>query len=150
MTLPVRPTGDNEPATPIFAEPEEAAAMPVTQFEPAQSSNTVSRDVRTGRVEVSAERGNGHFRIDDHDMVYGARNSVERMAITEDDPLSAESKANFGGRMTRGDFDIRVEAHTRLRATKDSFVLTADLDVWEGDERILAKSWNCPIPRDLV
>ncbi len=150
VTLPVRPTGDNEPATPIFAEPEEAAAMPVTQFEPAQSSNTVSRDVRTGRVEVSAERGNGHFRIDDHDMVYGARNSVERMAITEDDPLSAESKANFGGRMTRGDFDIRVEAHTRLRATKDSFVLTADLDVWEGDERILAKSWNCPIPRDLV
>ncbi|MFP6745824.1 MAG: CocE/NonD family hydrolase C-terminal non-catalytic domain-containing protein, partial [Alphaproteobacteria bacterium] len=148
VTLPVRPSGADEPATPTFAGPEEAPAMAMTQFEPGQHSNTVATDVHTGRVEVRAERGSGHYRIDDHGMVFGGRNSLERMAITKGDPLSAESEAIFGGRMTRGAFDIKVEARTRLRATKDTFILTADLDVWEGEKRILAKSWNCPIPRD--
>jgi predicted acyl esterase len=150
LTLPVRPTGNDEPTMSAFAEPEEGPAMALTQFEPAQSSNTVSRNVQTGRVEVSAERGTGHYRIDGHGMVFGGRNSVEVMAITEGDPLSAESEANFASGMSRGDFNIRIEARTRLRATRDTFILTADLDVWEGEERILAKSWNSAIPRDLM
>ena len=150
LTLPVRPTGGDEPATPKFRAPEEAPAMAMTQLEPAQSSNTVSRDVATGRVEVRAERGGGLYRIDDHGLLFGGRNSLERMAITEGDPLSAETEMAFAGSLERGDFRVRVEARTRLRATRDTFILTADLDVWEGDERILAKSWTCPIPRDHV
>ena len=150
LTLPVRPAGADEPAAPAFEGPEEAPAMALTQLEPARVTNTVSRDIDTGRVEVRAERGSGLFRIDDHGLVFGGRNSLERMAITEGDPLSAETEMAFGGRLERGDFAVRIEARTRLRATRDSFLLTADLDVWEGEERILAKSWSCPIPRDQV
>ena len=123
--------------------------MRSTQLEPALSSNTVSRDVTTGRVEVRSERGSGHYRIDDHGLVF-ARDTSERMAITEGDPLSAETEMVVRCSMGRDGFQVRIDARTRLRATRDTFVLTADLDVWEGNERILARSWNCPIPRDLV
>ena len=150
LTLPVRPTDDDEPALVAFAAPEQAPAMPATQLETGRSSNTVSRDVMTGRVDIVAERGGGLVRIDDHGLVAGRRNSHERMSITDDDPLSAETAMVFENRIGRGDFQVRIEARTRLRATKETFVLTADLDVWEGDERIMAKSWNCPIPRDHI
>ena len=124
--------------------------MPATQLETGRSSNTVSRDLVTGRVDIVAERGGGLGRIDDHGLGAGRRNSHERMSITDDDPLSAETAMVFENRIGRGDFQVRIEARTRLRATKETFVLTADLDVWEGDERIMAKSWNCPIPRDHI
>ena len=149
LTLPVRRMGADEPTLGAFAGPEEAPAMRLTQVEPAQSSNTVSRDVTTGRVEVRSERGSGHYRIDDHGLVF-ARDTSERMAITEGDPLSAETEMAVRTSMGRDGFQIRIDARTRLRATKDTFILTADLDVWEGKERVLAKNWNCLIPRDLV
>ncbi len=41
-------------------------------------------------------------------------------------------------------------ARTHLRAMADTFTLTADLDVWEGKERILAKSWSVPIKRNGI
>ena len=56
----------------------------------------------------------------------------------------------FENRIGRGDFQVRVEARTRLRATKETFLLSADVEVWEGEERIMVKSWNCPIPRDHI
>ena len=149
LALPVRPTGDGEPSLGAFAGPEEAPAMRSTQIEPARSSNTVSCDVMTGRVEVRSERGSGVYRIDDHGLVF-ARDTSERMAVTEGDPLSAETEMVVKSSMGRDDFQVRIDARTKLRATRDTFVLTADLDVWDGTERILAKSWNCPIPRDLV
>ena len=59
LALPVRPIGDGEPTLVPFAAPEQGPAMPATQLDQARTSNTVSRDVATGRVEVVAERGGG-------------------------------------------------------------------------------------------
>ena len=55
LALPVRPTTGGPKLKP-FAEPEEAAPMPATTISAAPSSNTVTRDVLTGRVEVRSER----------------------------------------------------------------------------------------------
>ncbi len=150
LTLPVRPAGEGEPAVAAFAGPEEGPAMAATVIEPGQVTNRMERDLATGRVEMLAERGSGLARIEDHGMVAGFRNSRERTTITAGDPLSAETEMRFENRLERGDFRVRIDARTRLRATKETFLLTADLDVWEGEERILARSWNCPIPRQLV
>ena len=61
--------------------------MPMKLIEAAPSKNTVTRDVLTGRVEVYSERGTGTYRIAEHGMEFG-RTTIERMAITEGDPLS--------------------------------------------------------------
>ncbi|MBT5434284.1 MAG: hypothetical protein P8Q36_19485 [Alphaproteobacteria bacterium] len=49
--------------------------------------------------------------------------------------------------MKRDDFEVDINARTHLRAAGETFTLTADLDVWEGKNRILAKSWSVPIKR---
>ena len=78
------------------------------------------------------------------------RNTIERMAITEGDPLSAETEMTVTSHMKRGGFEVDIHATTKVRATADSFLLSADLDVWEGKTRLLAKSWSVPIKRDGV
>ena len=148
LALPVRPMKGGPRLTP-FEEPEEAAPMPATQLSSAPSSNTVTRDVLSGRVEVLSERGGGVYRIDEHGLEFG-RNTVERIAITEGDPLSAETEMTVTSHMKRGDFEVDIHATTKLRATADTFLLSADLDVYEGKTRILAKSWSVPIKRQGV
>ena len=148
LELPVRPASGGPKLKP-FEAPEQAPAMAMTQLSNPPSRNTVTRDVLTGRVEVYSERGTGHYRIDEHGMAF-RRTTIERMAITEGDPLSAESGVTVTSHMKRGDFEINVHARTSLRATKDTFLLQADLDVWEGKERVLAKSWSTPFKRDGV
>jgi hypothetical protein len=123
--------------------------MAMQQLSSAPSKNTVTRDVLTGRVEVLSERGGGVYRIGEHGMEFG-RNTVERMAITEGEPLSAETEMTVSSHMKRGEFEVDVHATTKLRATEDTFLLSADLDVYEGKTRILAKSWSVPIKRDGV
>jgi hypothetical protein len=147
LALPVRPAGG--PKVAPFAEPETAPPMPSAPVRVDPPRNTVTRDVLTGRVEVLAERGGGVYRILEHGMEFG-RNTRERMAITEGDPLSAETEMTVTSHMKRGDFQVDVRATTRLRATKETFLLTADLDVYEGKERILARTWSVPIARDGV
>ena len=148
LDLPVRPARGGPKLKP-FLPPEEAAPMAATQIKSAPSRNTVTRDVLTGRVEVLSERGGGVYRIEDHGMEFG-RNTTERMAITEGDPLSCETEVTLTSHMKRGDFQVDVHARTHLRATGESFTLTADLDVWEGKDRILAKSWSVPIKRNGI
>ena len=148
LALPVRPIAGGPKLKP-FEEPEEAAPMPVKPLASAPSKNTVTRDVLAGRVEVYSERGGGTYRIAEHGMEFG-RNTIEKMAIAEGDPLSAETEMTVSSHMKRGAFEVDVHATTKLRATADTFLLSADLDVYEGKTRILAKSWSVPIKRDGV
>ena len=145
IELPVRPARGGPRVAP-FAEPEEAPATPATRIEAAPSSNVVARDVAAGRVEVAAERGSGLHRIEEHGLEF-RRDTTERAAIVEDDPLSAETETVVTARMRRGSFEIDVRARTRLRATRDDFLFEADLDVWEGRSRVLARTWSTPIAR---
>jgi hypothetical protein len=52
--------------------------------------------------------------------------------------------------MGRGDWRIRTETRTTMRATPEAFLIDATLDAYEGDKRVLARSWDRRIPRDGV
>ena len=148
IVLPVRPATGG-PLVSEFKPPEEGPPMPMTQVETRPGRNTVTRDVATGRVEVLSDRGGGLYKIEDHGLSF-ARDTIERMAIVEDDPLSAETEMIVNSRMQRDDWSVDVKARTRLTADADNFHLEADLDVYENDTRVLSRSWSLPIPRDCV
>ncbi|MBS37957.1 MAG: peptidase S15 [Thiotrichales bacterium] len=148
LELPVRPLTDG-PAVTAFEPPEEGPPMSVTQLEHAPGKNMVTRDVGSGRIEVVSERGGGMYRIDEHGLCFG-RDTVERMALTEGDPLSAETEMVVVSRMQRDDWTVRVEARTRLTCDAEQFFLEADLDVAENGEQVKVQSWSIPIPRDCV
>jgi hypothetical protein len=48
----------------------------------------------------------------------------------------------------RGDWRIRTETGTELRCTTTDFVLTATLDAYEGEARVLTRNWQLTVPRD--
>jgi hypothetical protein len=55
-------------------------------------------------------------------------------------------------RRARGDWQVRVESRTRMRATREHFLIDAELDAYEGEDerRVFSRSWHTEIPRDLV
>jgi hypothetical protein len=148
LSLPVRPHRGDEPVVGPLGRPEEGPPMPQTQIRAGVEENTVTEDLLGRRVEVRAERGGGVFRIDEHGLEFG-RNTSERLAITEADPLSAESEMRVACHVGRDDWQVRIEARTRLTAGAECFHLQADLDVYENGERIFCRSWPSQISRSF-
>jgi hypothetical protein len=37
-----------------------------------------------------------------------------------------------------------------MRASRDQFLIDAELDAYEGERRVFSRSWHAEIPRDLV
>nr|HIA88359.1 peptidase S15 [Gammaproteobacteria bacterium] len=146
IELPVRPSRGGPKLKPFLAA-EEGPPMPATVLSAGASGNTVSRDVLSGRVEVLSERGGDKAVIDEHGLEVGGRKTIERMSITEGDPLSAETEMTVGNQVKRDGFDVEVFARTHLTSTKDEFFLIADLDVYESKDRVLAKRWSVAFPR---
>ena len=52
--------------------------------------------------------------------------------------------------LQRKSWTAELRAAVELRATKDSFIVTAHLSANEGNAEIIARSWEEKIPRDLV
>ena len=140
LSLPVR-SGIDEPGVPGFDAPQIGPPMPVTELSPPAALNTVTRDLATGRIEVCAKRGSGRFRVDEHQLEFG-RNSVERLAITEGDPLSAETEVQVVCEVGRGEWSVEVNARTHLSSDHEAFYLRADLDVYENGTRVFCRSWD--------
>ena len=53
-------------------------------------------------------------------------------------------------RRARRDWQVRVESRTRMRASREHFLIDAELDAYEGERRVFSRSWHAEIPRDLV
>ncbi len=52
--------------------------------------------------------------------------------------------------LQRKSWTAELRAAVELRATKDSFIVTAHLSANQGNAEIIARSWEEKIPRDLV
>jgi hypothetical protein len=70
--------------------------------------------------------------------------------IRSDDPLSADNSTHWTMRRGRGDWQVRIETRTRMRATREDFLIDAELDAYEGAQRVFCRNWHAMIPRDLV
>ena len=148
LSLPVRPRG-GEPRCRPFASPEQGPPMAHREVAPGRSRNRVIHDTGTERVEVRSERGDGVHEITEHGLSFG-RDTRERMAIREGDPLSAETEMQVVCTMAREDWRVEVDARTRVRASAGAFELQAELDVRENGVRVHARNWHRAIPRDGV
>ena len=52
--------------------------------------------------------------------------------------------------MGRGDWQISTRTRILMTATREAFRLTAELDAWEGGQRVYTRNWDETIPRDHV
>ncbi len=117
--------------------------------EPPSSSRVIERDVGRGTVTIRAEENEGRAVIVDTGVEIG-RWVKERLTITEGDPLSAETEMGSIFTYAKGGWRTKVSGRCTLRATRTRWLLSADLDAWDGDEQILSRHLEVPIRRDLV
>jgi hypothetical protein len=132
-----------------FGPPEQGPPMAKVVVEPPSSVRVIERDIVTGTVTVRAEENEGRAVIADTGVEIG-RWVKERLAITEGDPLSAETEMGSTFTYAKGPWRTRVTGICRLRATRTEWLLAADLAAWDGDTQIFSRRADLSIPRDLV
>jgi putative CocE/NonD family hydrolase len=149
MTLPVRPKRAEDAALPPFPDSEGSARLRKTYVEPPFERRTITEDRVTGEVVWEWQDGDGTYRIDDIDLTVTIR-KTRRLSIHPDDPTSARGETRWFRAYSRGAWQVSAESNIVLTSDRDMFRLVANLDAFEGDNRVFCRSWDEKIPRDLV
>jgi uncharacterized protein len=150
LTLPVRPVAepDEIPARP-FGEPEGAAPLRSTQLSPAEQRWTVSRDLIGYESALDIVKNAGVVRFDDIDLETD-RKVHERYGWVADDFCSVSAETAWSMEFSRGDWSARTETRTVVTCTPTDFLVHAELDGYEGGQRMFSRNWDRTIPRDHV
>jgi putative CocE/NonD family hydrolase len=149
LELPVRsPRPEDDEASPL---PEPVAVTPArVEVVRNQQRQWVEREVATGRATLKSRGGRDGWRyLDDGGLFYfpQARNEF---SIVDGDPLSATVRCENTIVVERGDWRTRVETHSTMTSTRAAFLVTNELEAFEGELRIFAKAWTFEVPRRLV
>lgn len=151
LVLPVRPTSlDNDQSlTPTFGDPEGAPPLETTQLEPGEQDWTVSRNLvdMTGKLEVLKDLG--VVRFDDIDLDV-TRYALERYSFADRQVNSVRGETEWIMGFEREDWQVQTRTKTVLTSTVENFHVYAELDAYEGETRVAAKTWDVTIPRDFV
>ena len=149
LTLPVRPPRAEDAALPPFAEPEAAPPWRRTVLRPGRSERKVERDPLRRTTTTTVRNDEGLYRLDGIDLEVG-QSSVQRYTIEDDDPLSARVEIVWSVSRARGAWRTRTETRTRMTCSREAFEIAATLEAFEGERRVLSRTWDRSVPRDLV
>jgi uncharacterized protein len=149
LELPVRPPRATDAAAGFGAQPECAANLPRTVLRNAGSRRRIERDRMTDRVTASGRHDWGLTRLDSHGLEFGGM-MREESSIRDGDPLSAETRTSFTITIGRADWQTRIEAATKLTSNRNSFLLTARMEAFEGETKVFTRRWRRRIPRDGI
>jgi hypothetical protein len=149
LSLPARRPRDDDAKLAPFREAESASPEARTVLRPGGFERTFNYDVASDAMTYTLIADSGLQRIDAIGL------ELEEIArkvyrIKSDDPLAADNVIHWTTRRARGDWQVRVETRTRMRATREHFLIDAELDACEGERRVFARNWHATIPRDLV
>jgi uncharacterized protein len=149
LSLPVRRAPPEDAELKPFADAASAPPEARTMLTPGGFERTFGYDVASDTMTYTSIADSGAQRIDAVGL------ELEEIArkvykIRSDDPLSADNFIHWTTRRGRGDWQVRIETRTRMRATRDDFLIDAELDAYEGDRRVFSRDWRATIPRDLV
>jgi hypothetical protein len=149
LLLPVRRPRDDDARLLPFPDAESAPPETRTVLRPGGFERTFAYDVASDAMTYTSIADSGVQRIDAIGL------ELEEVArkvyrIGRDDPLSADNFIHWTTRRARGDWEVRVETRTRMRATRADFLIEAELDAYEAERRVFSRNWHAKIPRDLV
>ena len=153
LELPVRPPDPADDRLLRFGAPEGAPPPAYEELRPARVERSVVREgdetVHTIVSEGGAFHAGGPGRLAeiDLDLCEWSRRCYR---IRDDDPLSARAEVEHRVALRRAEWTIRVESRASLRATREAFELSAELDAFDGETRVRSRRWDRRIPRDGV
>ncbi|MHA6624959.1 CocE/NonD family hydrolase [Pseudonocardia sichuanensis] len=150
LELPLRPDpGDAELPVPPLGQPAGARPRTTTQVQPGRHRWAVTRDLVGYESALEVVKDLGVVRFDDIDLEV-TRRADERYGWVGDDVDSACGETTWSMGFARGDWKVETVTRTVLSSTATEFRLYAQLDAYEGTERVHAQSWRLTVPRDHV
>jgi putative CocE/NonD family hydrolase len=147
--LPVRPPQEADGQLPAFAPPAMAPGPREEGMRPDSTRRRVETNVAKGETIVTMVKDAGATRLLDIDLAVDT-DAVETYRIRHDDPASAEGMTRYRQKLGRGDWQIETRTTTSLKLTATQFLVSAELEAFEGGERIFCRNESFTIPRDLV
>ena len=155
LELPARPPHGADAELLPFAAPEEGPGEPVKVRLSSTLLREIERDASSGDLVYRVFNAGGEFEgaslthLEEIDLTVGfSVNQSYRIGVS--DPPSARAAISAHAMLKRQSWTPELHGVVELRATKDSFIVTARLTASEGDQEIIARSWEERIPRDLI
>jgi putative CocE/NonD family hydrolase len=146
LELPVRNSAVRRQEVVQFEAPEHAAPPAgAVRHVPWRG---IERDLGTGRVTVE-HGGEDESRLDATRLEFGERVN-RRFTLHAGDPLSARVDCEGEHFLARGEWRITVRLRTAMSSTAESFMVSKDLDAFEGDVCVHSARDVVEIPRDNV
>jgi putative CocE/NonD family hydrolase len=149
LSLPVRQPRDDDAGLASFPKAESAPPEARTVLRPDGFERRFDYDVVRDMMTYTSTGDSGLQRIDAIGL------ELEEVArkiyrIKGDDPLSADNFIHWTVRRGRGNWRVRIETRTRMRATREDFLIDAELDAYEDERRVFGRNWHARVPRDLL
>jgi putative CocE/NonD family hydrolase len=147
LVLPERARRDEPPIA--FEAPEGSPPLDAEVLRPTSALRRVERDLANGetRLEILCDFGAKRIRAHGHESGAVAR---ETYRILPDDPLSARAEIHWTETLGRGDWQVRTESRTEQWSDRENFHIRAELDAYEGEQRVFRRTWERSIPRDML
>jgi hypothetical protein len=147
LLLPVRADTVADDALQPFEPVEMASDHGSREIEPSITHRERTTDIATGTSVLHHVEDTGKSLIEDIDLIVQKR-SEETFSITPEDPTSARTDMVRIVRAERGNWKPRTETRLTFACDVGNFHITATLEAFEGDNKILERTWDEKIPRD--
>lgn len=149
LQLPIR-SGGRATRDPVFAEPEGCPPARSEQIEQGRKRWTVHRDLVDYESALEVVKDLGVVRLPEADDLQLTRRAWEEYRWVADDFHSVRGENVWTMGFEREGWSARTVTRTVLSASETEFHLHAQLDAYEGQERVFSKNWSTAIPRDHV
>ena len=120
-----------------------------TQLAPGWEHRTITEDRNTGEVVWELSDSDGTNRIEDIDLTFAIRRG-RRLSIHPGDPTSARVELSWHRAYSRADWHVSSACKIVMTCSANSFRLVAEMDAFEGEQRVFSRNWDETIPRDLT
>jgi hypothetical protein len=150
LELPVRPRRETDQNLRPFDRPESSKPQSTEELEPAAYKRLVERDDVLGESRLTVVADSGMIRLTDFGWEHGSV-SRQHYSIRDGDPNSGQIDLHWTMRFRRPDADLNVRTETRsvLTSTPTEFHFTAEMEVFEHEEKTYAKTWSKSFDREL-
>ncbi len=142
ITLPIR-TGAEIPwdAPP----PESARPRRRRVLRRGEETKAWSTDAK-GRSVLTIASDEGEVEDLENDLI-ATCTLKEVWTLDERDPSSAHVRIDWTRSMARGDWSVRTETSTEMRATATGYDISYHLEAFDGEERVFEREFGATVPR---
>ncbi len=149
MVLPVRPRRPAEDGLIRFPGAEQAPPLATRMIAPPHHNWRVIRDLASDVSTLEVIKDEGVYRLEGAGLTVREQ-AFEWYSSRSGDFGSVRGETYHRRGLGRGSWRVETIGRTVMTSDADQFYIRADLDAWEGERRVFARSWDRAIKRDLV